>query len=71
MIKLLAEEGDAKRVSRNCKDISVITPSSFREKAVYEGRRGLTTLKNMLFLYEEDALLAARGTSSMTQSIIS
>ena len=70
MIKLLAEEGDAKRVSRNCKDISVITPSSFREKAVYEGRRGLTTFKNMLFLYEEGALLAARGTSSVTQSVI-
>lgn len=58
MKKLLAEEGDAKRVSRNCKDISVITPSSFREKAVYEGRRGLTTFKNMPFLPLKDALLA-------------
>ena len=68
--KAVSWRGDAKRVSRNCKDISVITPSSFREKAVYEGRRGLTTFKNMLFLYEEDALLAARGTSSMMQSVI-
>ena len=68
--KAVSWRGDAKRVSRNYKDISVITPSSFREKAVYEGRRGLTTFKNMLFLYEEDALLAARGTSSVTQSVI-
>lgn len=68
--KAVSWRGDAKRVSRNCKDISVIAPSSFREKAVYEGRRGLTTFKNMLFLYEEDALLAARGTSSVTQSVI-
>lgn len=68
--KAVSWRGDAKRVNRNCKDISVITLSSFREKAVYEGRRGLTTFKNMLFLYEEDALLAARGTSSVTQSVI-
>lgn len=68
--KAVSWRGDAEWVSRNCKDISVSTPSSFREKAVYEGRRVLTTFKNMLFLYEEDALLAARGTSSMTQSVI-
>ena len=68
--KAVSWRGDAKRVNRNCKDIFVITPSSFREKAVYEGRRGLTTFKNMLFLYEENALLAARGTSSVTQSVI-